>query len=40
MRTKYEELRKWYFKHQWVLYVEALVVVVLSALQVFFAMPN
>ncbi len=40
MRTKYEELRKWYFKHQWVLYVEALVVVVLSALQVFFAMPK
>ena len=40
MKTRYEQLRKWYFKNQWVLYVEALVVVALSALQVFVVLPR
>ena len=40
MRTRYELIRKWYFKNQWVLYVEALIVVALSALQVFIVLPR
>ena len=40
MRTRYELIRKWYFKNQWVLYVEALIVVALSALQVFVVLPR